>query len=228
MLKNGNKIRIIFWIILIVTSFLFGVGLAAFEPSDEVKKNSIIAFLCFVALTSTTINIMWYRAFNKKLASLHAILLEEHDADRYIAEINELMEDKLSPQMHSILQLCLSTGYCEKKDFGKAKELLSLINHQKLTGVNRTLYWADFAYVHFYLKENNKAIQIMKEQQAKFNKISKHPKWGALILVLTVFKELAEGNLEKAQSLFEQERPKWETEHNKDDFEYLEKLFEEN
>ncbi|WP_085832943.1 hypothetical protein [Clostridium merdae] len=224
MLKNRNKIRVIFWVILIVTSFLFGVGLAAFEPSDEVKKFSIIVFLCFVAISATILNLLWFRAFNLKLASLHSILLEEHDADRYIAEINELMEDKISPQMRSVLQLSLSAAYCEKRDFLKAKELLSLINPQKLRGTNRTLYWADYAYVHFHLKENNKAIKRMIEHQAEFDKIRTHSNWGALLLILQIFKELAEGNLKKAQSLLEQERPKWETENNKDDFEYLEKL----
>lgn len=224
MLKNRSKIRIIFWIILIVTSFLFGVGLAAYEPSNEVKKILIIAFLCFVALTSTAINLLWYRAFNQKLASLHPILLEQHDADRYIAEINNLMEEQKSLQIRSILQLSLSAAYCEKKDFLKAKEMLSLINPKKLYAVNRTLYWADYAYVHFYLEEYDKAIRIMKEHDAEFHKISKLPKWGALFLILNIFKELAEGNVAKAQSLMEQERPQWETEHSKDDFEFLEKL----
>ena len=227
MLNNRYKIRSIFWILLIVTSFLFGVGLAAFEPSDEVKKLSIIVFLCFVAIFSTIINLLWYRAFNQKLASLQPILLEEHDADRYIAEINDLMDEQKSLQIRSILQFNLSAAYCEKRDFRKAKEMLSLINPKKLNAVNRTLYWADYTYIHFYLKENNKAIQIMNEQNAAFNKISKLPKWGALFLILTIFKELAEGNLEKAQSLLEKERPKWETEYNKDDFEYLKKLCQE-
>lgn len=228
MLNNRNKIRFIYWSVLIGTSFLFGVGLAAFEPSDEIKKNSIIAFLCFVALSSTAINLMWYRAFNQKLASLQPILLEQHDADRYIDEINDLMEDKKSPQIHSILQLNLSVAYCEKKDFRKAKELLSLINPKKLNVVNRAVYWADFAYVHFYLKEDNKAISIMKEHAVELDKISKLPNLGALFLILTIFKEHAEGNLMKAKTLLEQERPKWETEHNIDDFNYLENLCLEN
>lgn len=220
--KNRGKIRTYFWIAVIVISALFGIGIAAFDPDPSVKKVLIASFLGAVALISIAIDLLWYREFNKKLRSLQCVLLQEHDADRYICEINALMAGKKSPQIRNVLLLNLGAAYCEKQDYDKAKEILLQVNPRRLTGMNRSIYWADFAYVCFYLNENEQANAILAQQKAAFSKLGEDPQVGALIQILLIFQMLSQGNRSGAQMLLEQARPQWENEHTAPDFTYLE------
>lgn len=220
--KDKGKIRIYFWIAVIVVSALFGISMAAFDPDTSVKKVLIASFLGAVALTSIAIDLIWYREFNKKLRSLQSVLLQEHDADRYIREINALLIGKQSPQISNVLLLNLSAAYCEKQEYDKAKEILLQVNARKLTGSNRSIYWADFAYVCFYLNENEQANAILAQQKAAFSKLSDNPDLGALIQVLLIFQMLSQGNRSGAKLLLEQARPQWENEHTAPNFTYLE------
>lgn len=220
--KNRGKIRAYFWIAVIVISALFGISIAAFDPDASVKKVLIASFLGAVALISIAIDLLWYREFNQKLDSLQSVLLQEHDADGYIREINTLMAGKQSTQIRNVLLLNLSPAYCEKQEYGKAKEILLQVNSRKLTGRNRCIYWADFAYVYFYLKENEQANAILAQQKVVFCKFSEDPGLGALIQVLRIFQMLSEGDRSGAQMLLERARPQWENEHTASDFIYLE------
>ncbi|WP_077611913.1 hypothetical protein [Clostridium sp. Marseille-P2415] len=222
--KNKRRIRIVFWIAVIIVSASLGVFTAAFDLNASAKKVLIVIYLSIVALTSIAIDLMWYRKFNQKLRSLQSVLLQEHDADRYISEINALLMGKKSPQICSILKLNLCAAYCEKKDYSTAKELLLQINPRKLAGINKFVYWADLAYVHFYLHEDEKAVLILTQQKTPFSKLSDHTHLGGLINILLIFQMLAEGDKTGARQLLEKARPQWENEHTAPDFEYLDKL----
>lgn len=222
--KNKKKIRLCFWSAVIIISIFLGIGMSAFDLSPSVKTVLITVFLSLVFFTSIAIDLMWYGAFNKKLHSLQPILLQEHDADRYIREINILLEGKKSAQIHSILQLNLNAAYCEKKEYGTAKELLLRINPRKLAGINQFVYWADLAYVYFYLRENEQACSIVIEQKKAFSKLSSNSHLSGLIAILFIFQKIADGDKAGARQLLEQARPQWENTHNAPDFEYLDTL----
>jgi predicted negative regulator of RcsB-dependent stress response len=121
-----------------------------------------------------------------------------------------------------VLLLNLGAAYCEKQDYDKAKEILLQVNPRRLTGMNRSIYWADFAYVCFYLNENEQANAILTQQKAAFSKLGEDPQVGALIQILLIFQMLSQGNQSGAQILLEQVRPQWENEHTAPDFTYLE------
>ena len=222
--KNRKKIRIIFWISTIVLSGLFGAGLSAFSVAPPIKTILIVVFLSIVCFIAMAINLLWYREFNQKLKALQPILLEEHDANRYIQEIQALLEGKKSPQICGILKLNLSAAYCEKKEYGTAKELLLQIDPRKLGGTNRFVYWADLAYVYFYLQENQKATLILEQQQAHFSKLSNNLHLGGLLAILMIFQKITEGDKPGARQLLDQARPQWKNERTAPDFEYLETL----
>ncbi|WP_283609788.1 hypothetical protein [Faecalispora anaeroviscerum] len=222
--KNRSKIRFVFWLVLIVGSALLGVGLAAFSLDRFTKNMTVAVWLAILSLTSIGIDLLWYRELNRKLMSLQSVLLEEHDADRYISEINALLEGKKSPHIRSIFLLNLSAAYCEKAEYHTAQDFLLQINPRKLTGINRSVYWANLAYVYFYLKEEEKAQLILEQQRAAFAKLSDHPQLGALLVVLGIFERLAQGDRPGARERLERERPRWETEHTASDFAYLDQL----
>lgn len=224
MKMRRKKIRTAFWIVLIVGSMGLGIGTAAFQPEPFVKTALILGWITVIFVSSVAIDLLWYRKLNQTLKALYPILFQEHDADRYIKEINTLLEEEKSPNIQEIRNLNLCAAYCEKKEYRTAKEKLLQINPRRLRGINQTVYWADLAYVHFYLQENEQANLILEQQAATFSKLSEDPYLGGLIAVLSIFQTLTQGDRTGAKQLLELARPQWENEHTAPDFGYLDKL----
>ncbi|MDF3004108.1 MAG: hypothetical protein K0S22_580 [Oscillospiraceae bacterium] len=221
MMKNKKKIRIAFWIIVLSGSALLGFITEALKISNSTRNVLLIIWLGVIAIVSVAIDMLWLQAFNRQLKSLQPILLKEHDPDRYIQEISALLEGKKSPHLRCALLINLSAAYCEKKEYDTAKTLLMQINPKKITGINKLIFWANLAYIHFYLNENEQACTILTQQQKEFSKFAEHPHLGGLIAILSVFKKLSEGETSEANTLLEKVRARWENEQNAPDFDYL-------
>ncbi len=221
MMKNKKKIRIAFWIIVLSGSALLGFITEALKISNSTRNVLLIIWLGVIAIVSVAIDMLWLQAFNRQLKSLQPILLKEHDPDRYIQEISALLEGKKSPHLRCALLINLSAAYCEKKEYDTAKTLLMQINPKKITGINKLIFWANLAYIHFYLNENEQACTILTQQQKEFSKFAEHPHLGGLIAILSIFKKLSEGETSEANTLLEKVRTRWENEQNAPDFDYL-------
>lgn len=221
MMKNKKKIRIAFWIIVLSGSTLLGFITEALKISNSTRNVLLIIWLGVIAIVSVAIDMLWLQSFNRQLKSLQPILLKEHDPDRYIQEISALLEGKKSPHLRCALLINLSAAYCEKKEYDTAKTLLMQINPKKITGINKLIFWANLAYIHFYLNENEQACTILTQQQKEFSKFAEHPHLGGLIAILSIFKKLSEGESSEANTLLEKVRDRWENEQNAPDFDYL-------
>ena len=221
MMKNKRKIRIAFWIIVLSGSALLGFITEALKISISTRNVLLIIWLGAIAIVSVVIDMLWLQAFNRQLKSLQPILFEEHDPDRYIQEISELLEGKKSPHLRGALLINLSAAYCEKKEYDTAKTLLLQINPKKITGINKLIFWANLAYIHFQLDEDEQACAILTQQQKEFIKFAEHPHLGGLIAILSIFRKLSEGDKSEANAILEQVRARWENEQNAPDFDYL-------
>ncbi len=224
MMKNKKKIRTAFWIIVLSGSALLGVAVGALDTRAAVKNTLLIVWLGAVAAAAVAIDLLWYRAFNQRLKALQPILSEERDPDRYIQEISALLEGKRSPQLRGVLLINLCAAYCDKKEYDTAKALLMQINPKKLAPINRLVYWADLAYVHFHLQEDAQACDIITQQQKALLKFQDNPHFGGLVAILLIFKKMAEGDKVEAKALLDQARVQWQTARNTHDFEHLEQL----
>lgn len=224
MMENKKKIRTAFWIIILSGSLLLGVAVGALNVGPAVKNALLIVWLGAVAVAAVAIDLLWYRAFNRRLEALQPILAEERDPDRYIQEISALLEGKRSPQLRGVLLINLCAAYCDKKEYDTAKALLMQVNPKKLAPVNRLVYWADLAYIHFHLQEDTQACAILTQQQNMLLRFKDSPHFGGLIAILFVFQRVSQGNKDGAKALLEQARPQWQTARNTHDFDYLEQL----
>ncbi len=221
MMENKKRIRTVFWIIVLSGSILLGVLSPALSMADRARNILLIAWLVSIAAASVAIDLLWYRAFNRQLKALQPILLEERDPDRYIQEISALLEGKKSSHLRGVLLINLSAAYCEKREYDTAKTLLLQIEPRKLSGINRPVYWADLAYVHFYLREDKQACTILARQQKAFAPLAASPQLGGLLAILTIFQKLSTGDKAGAKAALAQARPRWENAHNAPDFDYL-------
>lgn len=217
--KHRTSIRAIFWTILVLGSALLGIGLSAFNL-DRCAKNYIIGGWFFlIVFAAVAIDFLWYRELGKQVEALRPFLTE--DPDHYIREIRALLEGKRSPHLRSVLCVNLSAAYQEKEDYQTAVQLLHSVNPKKLTGINRSIYWADLANAYFYLGENSKALDILAAQESDFSKLTETSQLGGLLAILSVLQILAFGNRPGAKQRLEQVRPRWEDAHNSREFEAL-------
>ncbi len=142
---------------LLSGSGLLGAAFAALEVSRNTRNVLMALWLVAVAVAAVTIDLQWYRSFNRRLQALGPILTEQNDPDRYIEEISVLLEGKKSPQLRGLLLVNLCAAYCDKKEYDIAKALLMQVKPKKLAPINRMVYWADLAYLHFHLQEDAQA-----------------------------------------------------------------------
>lgn len=224
MMENKKKIRAVFWVIVLSGSALLGAALGALDIGSPVKNTLAVLWLCAVGASSVAIDLLWYRSFNRRLRSLAPILSEEGDPDRYIQEISALLEGKKSPQLRAVLLMNLCVAYCDKKEYDTAKALLQQVNPKKLAPANRLVYWANLAYIHFYLREDTQACAILAQRQEVLRRLKDHPQLGGLIAILFIFQKLAQGDRDEAGSLLAQARLQWQTARNAQDFDHLERL----
>ncbi|HWP51373.1 MAG TPA: hypothetical protein VN626_06725 [Clostridia bacterium] len=224
MIKSKKNIRVAFWVIVLSGSLLLGIVTAALDIGGATKNALVIIWLSTLAFASIAIDLLWYRAFNQQMKALQPILLEERNPDRYIQEISGLLEGKKSPRLRGILLINLCAAYCEKREYDTAKTLLLQIDPKKLASLNRLVFWADLAYVHFHLHEDAQACAILAKQEKLLFKLREHPHVGGLMTILFVFQKVAQGDKAEARALLEQARPKWQTARNAHDFDYLEQL----
>lgn len=217
--NHRTAIRAIFWTILVLGSALLGVGVAAFHLDGFAKKFMVGGWFFLIVLTAVVIDLLWYRELGKKVEALRPALTE--DPDRYIREIRALLEGKRSPHLRGVLLVNLSAAYQQKRDYQTAVQLLCSVNPKKLTGINRSIYWADLANAYFYLGENSKALDILTAQEPDFFRLTETAQLGGLLAILSVLQMLALGNRPGAKQRLAQVRPRWEDAHNSREFEDL-------
>lgn len=224
MKKNRKKIRCIYWIILILVSMALGIGRAALELSDFTVKIIMGVWLAVVVVSSITIDCLWYREFNGKLKEINLILDEQGDPEKYIIELNALMEGKHSSQIRQLHLINLGAAHILKRDYEKAKSLLLQAKPPKFGKINQVIYWADLALVHFYLKEEQSAYAIIAAQKNSFEQFKNNKQIGDILAILSIFQLVTMGEKEKAKQQLDKARKQWESPRNMSDFTHLESL----
>lgn len=223
-MKNKKKIRILFIGGWVVVAFVLGICKTAFSLSNTASYLLYGLLVLGILVSWYAVNQSWYRGFTKQMAALDAILTEEHDPDRYIEENEKLLLGKKSAQIKSMLRINLCIGYCAKGGYKGAQQQLELVEEKKLIGIQRVVYWADCAYVAFYLGENEKALSYMEKNKREIDKFGKNKELGGLIATLQIFELVAAKKIEPAQALYTRSRAAWEDDRNREDFDYLKAL----
>ena len=213
-----KRIRIWYWILLILGSLAVGVALAAWDGPAGTKTALAIGWLALAVIAAIAIDLLWYRRLGQKLNALSRVLTEERDPDRYIAEVDRLLGDCRSPQLRQVRLIDLGTAYCEKEDYPKAKELYLQVRPEKLPPHIRAVYWADLALVSLHLGEEGEMCRILETEETLLAPFREQEPLGGLLAVLSIARLLAEGEAEDAAALLAEAQPRWETPRNAAEF----------
>lgn len=189
-------------------------------------NGTVIGLIVIVVIAVLCLYLIPYIRMGKKVDDLAPILVQERNPDKYITEINSMLERTRSGQMQQILKLNLAAAYCDKRDYRGANELLQQIKPGKLSMANRTVYWARLALTLFYLGEKEKACGIVEKQRNDFQKPISQENIGPTLAIVAIFYEQAKGSRKEARELYAKARRKWYNDQYAADFEYLERYFQ--
>lgn len=209
--KNRKKIRIAYYCIAIVLALALGASRSAFALSDTVFYTLYWLLMIGIVAGFFIVNGLWFLEFRKDFNALQPILTVEKDPDRYIAEMEKLSIGKKLAFLKGMLSISLSAAYCQKGDYEEAKRQLLAVKAKKMRGINRVVLFADLAYVEFCLGNNEAALAYIEQNKRGMKDFENSDHLGGLIAVLHVFTVLAKGERDKAQTLYDEARPRWES-----------------
>lgn len=219
MKQNHKKIRRIFWIILIAGSLLIGILTSLLEVSNFTKQLVLCAWLTVLVVSSIIIDLRWGKKLSCAINALSPLLYEE--PDQYILKIHELLDNMRSPMLRQLLVINHAAALCVKKEYSPAKEMLLSLPVKRLSHPLRPYYWANLSLIHFYLGEEDQGCSILEQQRKMFSIWTEDSRLGPTLAILRIFELLAKHQPEEAQEALKQLRPRWEDEHNAEDFELL-------
>lgn len=120
--------RVLYWTIVIVSSFCVGF----FGGSYEILFAGVF-LLYFI------INGIWYYLFWKGMQELSAALFQERNAEKYIAELNSLMDGMRSKRAKAVRELNIAVAYTLEDDYEKAMEHYAACEWKRLDKLNQTI-----------------------------------------------------------------------------------------
>ena len=216
------KLKILFYGAMILT-FLAEL---AFKPALMPAAFWILLAStgCGFFLAAMIINVRWMRKYLKEIERLAVILTEEKNPDKYIAENEKRLEGKKSEPLRALLLCNIAAGYCEKREFGLAKDKLMQIRSERISGNCELMCFMYRAYVFFYLEDYRQALFIMENYRRRFNQLKVNERIEPFVAVLNIFEQIALRNYEKANELLFVAEERWGGGELEEDLIYIRKL----
>jgi tetratricopeptide (TPR) repeat protein len=220
--KQKKRIRVIFWVVVILVCLLVGMGLAACGLTTKMK--TVVALICVaaVAVAAVVIDLAYYRRLGKAVDALLPLL--HQDPDAYIQGIEDLLHGAKNLGLRQTRAINLAAAYCEKGDYARAARHLEELDPAQLSPQHRGVYWADYALTQFHLHHKKKACDILAQQEEVFAPLKNSRHLGGLLAVLDIFRLLAEGDQATARKMLDLARVAWPEDTVKAELDYLEHL----
>lgn len=220
---NKTKIRILFWIVAIVTVFLIGVACIALGLSEEVFQIILTVYATVMVAAWFAVNMFYVVKLTKKVNALLPILYDENDPDRYLAELKGLIGDTKSAAFRSVYLINSAAAYCDKEEYNRAKGILLELEPRKIPRVNRLVYYLDLGLIHMHLNEDDEAMRIWTDNKAELEKCKDSDNMGTAISTLRIFSMLKEGRTQEGLEEIERARKKWIRAREQKEFDFLER-----
>ena len=222
-MKTERRIKIVTYIIVLLGSIVVGILPRVLGLNQSLQFGIYAGWFFIILLVAMNINLIASVYMMKRIGKVGRILTEENNPNRYIIEMNRLLEGTKSAQYEQLRLLNIGAAYCYKGDYRKAKETYLQVKTEQLTSLNKIVYWADLALVYFSLEENRSACEIMEQQKEIFEEYKENINLKNLLIIINIYWEIAKGNMDEAKKMIAKYRPEIENERNKKDFDELER-----
>lgn len=207
-----------------------GVVLAVIQNGLQIEKNTFLRgyFIAGALIIAgiVLVNVLYHGRYRKEMQKA-AVLLEEGKTGEYVAAVEELLRRARGKQLRNLLELNLSAGYCDLKQYDRAIALLEKLANERLSGVVKMVHRLNLCVCYFYTGQNAKAMEVYRDSQKDFAPFKKSPAYGGNLAVLEMLADMERGETEQAAALLKEARETWNYPRLQEDYRKIEARLEE-
>ena len=128
-------------------------------------------------------------------------LLNEGKAEEYIRIVEKLQVNAKTEGMRNLLRLNLTAGYCDLEDYETAINILEELRRKKLRGEMDLVWRLNLCYAYFCNGDNDVAMEIYEENEAKFEEAKAKGKHQVNLMILEMFVMMERGQYVEARKM---------------------------
>ncbi len=182
-------------IILLVIQKVFSI------PEDTFLKGYYTVGI-FVIVSVVLFNIFYNLSYNKKVQKA-ITLLKNGRPEEYIEQMEIIKQKAKGSTLRRMLDINLSAGYYDLKQYDKAIALLEPLYQVKLRGVMQIVWLLNLCLSYFHVQQNEKAMELYYQSKNKFDKFKSRGKYTENIMLLEIFVALEKREFSLADELIE-------------------------
>ncbi len=204
---------------------ILAIALLGVQELFNIDRDTFLSYYLYIALALVVGWTIFKRVhFNKHVKKMKhlQIILEQGDTDTFISEMEEALLTIKGKYLITVYKLNLSTGYCDAKQYEKAKDLLEGMPIKSLSGTALDIYLLNLCAVYFYLNDTEKAMDIYNSNTKMFKRLGGASMYSGNVAVIGVFALIEQGYIEEAQQTLASAKEININPRLYDDFKYLE------
>lgn len=177
----------------------------ALHIEEDVFLHSYFAIIILMVLFNIGYNLLYFKKMK------HAIqLLESCKPQEYVETMEHLLKKAKGKGLQKILQLNLTAGYCDLKEYEKALEILESMDNSKLKGGLQLVHHINLCMCYFYTGQTEKAMALYQIPKENFAFYRKYPDgFTQYFFSLDILAAIVTKDLAKADTLLKQAKETW-------------------
>lgn len=170
-------------------------------PDDIFRKGYWIMGI-FVIVGAVLFNVLYNLSYSKKIQKAIG-LLKEGKCKAYIEQIEKIKEKAKGKTLRSVLDVNLSAGYYDLKQYDKTIAILEPLAKVKLRDEIRIVWLLNLCLSYFYVQQNDKAMALYLQSKNTCEKFKRMGKYTENIMLLQIFVALEKNEVALASELVE-------------------------
>jgi len=215
---------------IVAIGTVLGLVLVAVQHALRIETDDFLRgyWICAAAVLglAAVCNICYNLRYRKKLIKALS-LLEQGKPDEYITAVENLLRSAKGRQLKNLLRLNLSAGYCDKKEFQKAIELLEQLETERLPRTARMVQRLNLCICYFSAGQGGRALELCDASDRLFAPYRGGAAYGKNLAVLDMLADLQRGDYDKVRRLLETARKAWDDPRLAEYYDFIEKQLTE-
>lgn len=186
--------------------FVCGIILLVIQKVSSISEDTFLKGYytvgIFVIVSAVLFNVFYNLSYNKKVQKA-ITLLKDGRPKEYIEQMEIIKQKAKGNTLRRVLDINLSAGYYDLKQYDKAIELLEPLYQVKLRGVMQIAWLLNLCLSYFHVQQNEKAMELYYQSKNKFDKFKSRGKYTENIMLLEIFVALEKREFSLANELVE-------------------------
>ena len=192
-----------------------------FQIDESVFMKGYITAAILVIIAAVIINILYFMYYRKKINNA-VELFNTGKTQEFISELNEMLKKAKLKGVKNLINLNLSDGYIETKDYLYAIEILEALSEKELKPERiKLVYYINLCDAYFYTSEFDKQLDLYNSQKLLFDKYKTDNIYGGNIAELDILAAIAEKRYSDAKEMLVAAANTWHEPKFADSFKQL-------